>query len=97
MLSNSFIHLFTGSSIDVILIVATLEKININPVVKDESESARLAGFGIPAPLLQRVFVHSDEYKKAVKIIGTLFLVRAPFFFIFCIIIIIENYSCYYH
>ena len=73
MLSNSFTHLFTGSSIDVILIVASLEEINVNPVVKDECESARLAGFGISAPLLQRVFVHTDEYKKAVNIIGTLF------------------------
>ena len=73
MFSNCFIHLFTGSSIDVILIVASLEEININPVVKDEGESARLAGFGIPAPLVQRVFVHTDEYKKAVSIIETLF------------------------
>ena len=73
MLSNSFTHLFTGSSIDVILIVASLEEININPVVKDDGESARLAGFGIPAPLVQRVFVHADEYKKAVNIIDTLF------------------------
>ena len=73
MSSNSFTHLFTGSSIDVILIVTALEEININPVVKDEGESARLAGFGIPAPLLQRVFVHSDEYKIAISIIDTLF------------------------
>jgi hypothetical protein len=73
MLSNSFTHLFTGPSIDVILIVASLEEININPVVKDEGESARLAGFGIPAHLVQRVFVHADEYKKAVNIIDTLF------------------------
>ena len=73
MLSNRFTHLFTGSSINVILIVAALEEININPVVKDEGESARLAGFGIPSPLMQRVFVHADEYKKAVNIIDTLF------------------------
>jgi|TARA_B110000090_G_scaffold50335_1_gene57516 hypothetical protein len=73
MLSNSFTHLFTGSSIDVILIVASLEEININPLVKDDGESARLAGFAIPAPPVQRVFVHTDEYKKAVSIIETLF------------------------
>ena len=73
MFSNSFIHLFTGSSIDVILIVASLEEININPLVKDDGESARLAGFGIPAPPVQRVFVHADEYKKAINIIETLF------------------------
>ena len=73
LLSNSFTHLFTGSSIDVILIVASLEEININPLVKDDGESARLAGFAIPAPPVQRVFVHTDEYKKAVSIIETLF------------------------
>ena len=73
MSPNSFTHLFTGSSIDVILILAALEEININPLVKDDGESARLAGFAIPAPPVQRVFVHTDEYKKAVSIIETLF------------------------
>ena len=38
---------------------------NITPVVKDEAESARLAGFGQTAPMMQRVFVHEDEYDKA--------------------------------
>ena len=45
---------------------------NISPVVKDEAESARLAGFGQTAPLMQRVFVHEDEYDKAKSILKQL-------------------------
>jgi|TARA_B110000438_G_scaffold251060_1_gene255266 hypothetical protein len=47
---------------------ALIEK-NIIPVVKDQSESARLAGFGITAPFSQEVFVHDDEKVNAVEII----------------------------
>jgi len=47
---------------------ALIEK-NIIPVIKDQSESARLAGFGITAPFSQEVFVHDDEKVNAVEII----------------------------
>ena len=47
---------------------ALIEK-NIIPVIKDQSESARLAGFGITTPFSQEVFVHDDEKINAVEII----------------------------
>jgi hypothetical protein len=65
MSSPSYLHLFSGSSIDVLALSNALTEKNIIPVVKDEAESARLAGFGQTAPMMQLVFVHEDEYVKA--------------------------------
>ena len=56
---------------DVFLIKNALQADNIIPVIKDESESARMAGFGIVHDQKQ-VFVHTDELKKAKKIMGAL-------------------------
>ena len=72
MSSPSYLHLFSGSSIDVLALRKALAEENISPVVKDEAESARLAGFGQTAPLMQRVFVHEDEYDKAKSILKQL-------------------------
>ena len=72
MSSPSYLHLFSGSSIDVLALRKALAVENISPVVKDEAESARLAGFGQTAPLMQRVFVHEDEYDKAKSILKQL-------------------------
>ena len=70
----SYLHLFSGSSIDVLPLRNALAKENITPVVKDEAESARLAGFGQTAPMMQRVFVHKDEYDKAKAVLKQLFV-----------------------
>lgn len=47
---------------------ALIEK-NIIPIIKDRSESARLAGFGTIIPFTQEVFVHNDEKSIALKLI----------------------------
>jgi hypothetical protein len=52
--------------------MSALEDKNIIAVVKDDSESARLAGFGMVAPGLQEVFVHQDELDEAIRIIESL-------------------------
>ena len=39
--------IFSGQIIEVIKIKSDLEKVNIFPIVKNENESARLAGFGV--------------------------------------------------
>ena len=70
--SPSYVHLFSGSSIDVIALQNALADVNISPVIKDESESARLAGFGQTTPLMQRVFVHKDEFEKAKAVLDQL-------------------------
>lgn len=68
----TYLHLFSGSSIDVLALKNALAEGNITPVVKDEGESARLAGFGQTTPMMQRVFVHQDEYDKAQTILKKL-------------------------
>ena len=72
MSSPTYLHLFSGSSIEVLALSNALAEKNISPVVKDESESARLAGFGQTAPMLQRVFVHEDEYDNSKAILKDL-------------------------
>ncbi|MGB1972253.1 MAG: putative signal transducing protein [Flavobacteriaceae bacterium] len=73
MSQSSYQHLYTGSNIDVLALLNALADVGITPVVKDESESARLAGFGVTAPLVQRVFVHEDELDKAQDIVSQFF------------------------
>ena len=41
-----------------------LEENDIFPIIKDESESARLAGFG-SAPMMQQVWVAKSDLEKA--------------------------------
>lgn len=70
MFDSNYIKVFTGNFIIVQRIVSDLEKENIIPVVKDQTESARLAGFGggiIPG--FQQVYVHKDELDKAVIVV----------------------------
>ena len=70
--SPEFIKIFTGNAIDVLALRNALEEKSIVAVVKDDSESARLAGFGMVAPGLQEVFVHEDELDQAIRIVETL-------------------------
>ena len=53
------------------LISEALLKEKISPIIEDEAESARLAGFGINS-FEQKVFVNKGQVKKALKIINSL-------------------------
>lgn len=66
---SQYHKLFTGSSMHVMALRNALEAEGIQAIVKDDSESARLAGFGSPALQIQEVFVHEDEHEKALKIL----------------------------
>lgn len=70
--SPDFIKIFTGNAISVLALRNALEEKNIVAVIKDDSESARLAGFGMVAPGLQEVFVHEDELDQAIRIVEAL-------------------------
>lgn len=70
-MKQSFVHIYSGSSVTVLALKNALQADNIIPVIKDESESARMAGFGIVHDQKQ-VFVHTDELKKAKKIMSAL-------------------------
>jgi len=68
-MESHYIKIFTGNFILVQRITAKLEEVGISAVVKDESESGRLAGFGAPVQGQQEVFVHEDELNKATPIV----------------------------
>ena len=61
--------IYTGSFVVVQLITTRLKEIGISPVIKDETESGRLAGFGSGVPGQQEIFVHEDEMDEAVKVV----------------------------
>ena len=73
MFQNQYYHIFSGSSIEVLALKDSLYQINIKPIIKDQGESARLAGFGVITPLLQEVYVHKDEFEKAKILMNQLF------------------------
>jgi hypothetical protein len=74
-MEHSFVHIYTGSPVVVLALRNALQAENIIPVIKDESESARMAGFGITHDQ-QKVFVHQDELQKAEKVLSTLELLK---------------------
>tara|TARA_Y100000385_G_C13005923_1_gene599415 strand:+ start:658 stop:876 length:219 start_codon:yes stop_codon:yes gene_type:complete len=63
-MSQTYKKLFYGTAMDVAKLCGALYTLNIVPVVKDQAESARLAGFGILFTD-QEVYVHPDEFQKA--------------------------------
>lgn len=65
----SYTKIFTGNFIMAQKISALLEEQNIQVIVKDESESARLAGFGAAIDGLQDLYVKDTIAEKASKII----------------------------
>ena len=63
-MSDSFRLLYTGNIVDVQRLKALLEENDIFPIIKDETESARLAGFGAPT-MMQQLWVLASELEKA--------------------------------
>lgn len=69
-MTSDYIKIFTGSFVVVQHIVQELEENGINAIVKDETESARLGGFGGGiVPGFQEILVNNDELDKAVEIV----------------------------
>ena len=67
---SNYIKIFTGNFIIVQRIIDELKVVNINAIVKDQTESARLAGFGGGIfPGFQEIFVNKDELENAVKVV----------------------------
>ena len=69
-MTSNYKKIFTGDSLKAKLLVARLHEIGIEAVVKDEAESARLAGFASSMLGQVDVFVHKDEEEKALTVIG---------------------------
>ncbi|MDO6473682.1 DUF2007 domain-containing protein [Maribacter sp. 1_MG-2023] len=68
-MDSNYIKVFGGNSIEAQRVVLVLKENNIEPILKDETESARLAGFGTPLPELVEIFVNKDEEVRALAII----------------------------
>ncbi len=68
-MESHYSRIYTGSFVVVQLISTRLKEIGISPIIKDETESGRLAGFGSGVPGQQEVFVHEDELDKAVRVV----------------------------
>ncbi|WP_142786278.1 DUF2007 domain-containing protein [Changchengzhania lutea] len=72
MTDSNYIKIYTGNFIVVQRIIQDLKKQNINAIIKDETESGRLAGFGAPIQGQQEVFVNKDELEEAVLVVESI-------------------------
>ncbi len=66
---EDYIKIFSGSFIIVQLVLDRLQSAGINAIVKDESESGRLAGFAASIPGFQELYVRKDEVDYAMPIV----------------------------
>ena len=63
---SNYVHLFSGSFVESNALTYELSKLGIQFIIKDQQNSANLAGFGIPNYLFScEVFVKSIDYEKA--------------------------------
>lgn len=67
-MKDSFTLLFTGNMAEVNRLKSVLEEHHIFPIIKDESESARLAGFGATS-MLQQLWVATSKLEEAKKLL----------------------------
>ena len=69
MSTSEYIKVFHGNFILVTRVKSELERIGIVPIIKDEGESQRLAGYASMNQGYQEVFVHNEELDKAQGIV----------------------------
>lgn len=69
---SNYIKVFSGNFIEVQRIFTKLEQQNICAIIKDESESGRLAGFGSSIQGLQEIHVHKEERDKTSLVLAHL-------------------------
>jgi hypothetical protein len=65
---NKHVKIYTGSSILINRMVSLLDENNIPSLIRDNEESGRLAGFGVPQNSVE-LFVYSSDVDEAQKII----------------------------
>lgn len=65
------VKLLTSSSININQVAALLEHINIPSLIKDNVESARVAGFGISQNSVD-LYVNRTDLERAQKIVSEL-------------------------
>lgn len=66
----NYTKVYAGNFVIAQRIISELLAIGINPIVKDETESGRLAGFGASIAGFQEIYVSNEEVAKAERIIS---------------------------
>lgn len=66
---SKLVKIYTGNRFTVQRIEEKLSEIGISAIVRDESKSARLAGFAANVSGELEVYVREDEYAKAMIIV----------------------------
>jgi len=69
MTDSKYTKVYTGNFIMVQRLVIELKDQNINVIIKDETESGRLAGFGAAVQGQQDLYVTKDTEAQALQII----------------------------
>lgn len=69
MSTSEYTKIYYGNFILVTRVKDELERIGIVPIIKDEGESQRLAGYGSLNQGYQEVWVNNDELDKANAIV----------------------------
>ena len=69
MSTSEYTKIFYGNFILVNRVKNELERMGIIPIIKDEGESQRLAGYGSLNQGYQEVWVNNDELDKATAIV----------------------------
>ena len=70
MENSEYVKVYGGNFILANRVIAELQSIGIIPIVKDESESQRLAGYASLDGGHQDVVVRGDEYEKAMEVVN---------------------------
>jgi len=68
-MDSNYTRIFVGNRIEAKGITNRLKEIGITAIVKDEGESARLAGFASPLLNEAEVYVHKNELERAEKVL----------------------------
>ncbi|NNE75961.1 MAG: DUF2007 domain-containing protein [Pricia sp.] len=69
-MDSNYTKIFTGNRFTAQRIEGKLKEIGINPIIKDESDSARLAGFAANVDGELELHVHNDEVGKALVVVN---------------------------
>ena len=72
-MSLDFVQIFKGSPVVIIRVVGAMKQVNITPVVKDPSASAKFAGFASMTNE-QTLWVYKDEQHRALEVLNSLTL-----------------------
>ncbi|WP_047244772.1 putative signal transducing protein [Maribacter thermophilus] len=65
-----YVKVFGGDGAKTKRIEMILRENGIEPIIKNENESARLAGFGTPLPHILEIYVNKDEEEKTLSLIS---------------------------